>query len=135
MKLLRTNMARNIVWMIMGQGLRLIIQALYFIEMARSLGVRNYGAFIGVVAFVGIVYPFGSLGSGNLLVKNVARNRAMFSAYWGRALAITLGFGSVLVVLVVALSRFVLPAEIPLSLVAMVALSDVIGLNLITQDS
>ena len=34
--------------MILGQGLRLVIQALYFVEIARSLGVRNYGAFIGV---------------------------------------------------------------------------------------
>src|SRR5215470_17016365 len=102
MKFLRTNMARNMVWMILGQGLRLVIQALYFVEIARSLGVRNYGAFIGVVAFVGIVYPFGSVGSGNLLVKNVARDRTAFPAYWGRAIAITLTFGSVLVALVVA---------------------------------
>lgn len=126
-------MARNMVWMILGQGLRLIIQALYFVEMARSLGVRNYGAFIGVVAFIGIVYPFGALGSGSLLVKNVARDHTAFPACWGRTLAITLTFGSVLVLLALALSRFVLPAEIPLSLVAMVALSDVLGLNLITQ--
>ena len=57
--------------MTVGQGLRLVIQALYFVEIARSLGTRNYGAFISVVALVGIVFPFGSLGSGNLLVKNV----------------------------------------------------------------
>ena len=81
--LLKTALARNTVWMMGGQGLRLIIQAVYFIEMARSLGVRNYGAFIGVVAMVGIVYPFASLGSGNLLVKNVSRERSLFSVYWG----------------------------------------------------
>src|SRR5208283_3444620 len=62
-------LARNTAWMMVGQGLRLVIQALYFIEIARSLGVRNYGAFVGVVALVAIVYPFGALGSGNLLVK------------------------------------------------------------------
>src|SRR5208283_1522712 len=48
-------LARNTAWMMVGQGLRLVIQALYFIEIARSLGVRNYGAFVGVVALVAIV--------------------------------------------------------------------------------
>lgn len=133
MKLLRTKMARNSLWMILGQGLRLVIQALYFIEIAKSLGVRNYGAFIGVVALVGIVYPFGSLGSGNLLVKNVARDHSLFPVWWGRSLAITPVFGSFLSCLVLVFSRFALPAEIPWMLVAMVAVSDVIGLNLITQ--
>jgi len=135
MQLLQTKFARNSFWMILGQGLRLVIQAFYFIEIARSLGVRNYGAFVGVVALVGIVYPFGSLGSGNLLVKNVARDHALFPVCWGRVLAITLALGLLLSSLVVFLSRFALPAEVPSTLVAMVAVSDVIGLNLITQAS
>jgi O-antigen/teichoic acid export membrane protein len=119
--------------MILGQGLRLIIQALYFVEIARSLGVRNYGAFVSVVALVGIVYPFGSLGGGNLLVKNVARDASLFSVYWGRALVLTVAFGAVLTAVVLAFSRLALPQEIPLVLVAMVAASDILGLNIITQ--
>lgn len=133
MKFPKTALARNSAWMILGQGLRLIIQALYFVEIARSLGVRNYGAFIGVVALVGIVYPFGSLGSGNLLVKNVARDRSLFPSYWGRALAITATFGFVLIAVVLEISRVALPAEISVWLVAMVAVSDILGLNIITQ--
>jgi O-antigen/teichoic acid export membrane protein len=128
-----TALARNTAWMVLGQGLRLIIQALYFIEIARSLGVRNYGAFIGVVALVGIVYPFGSLGSGNLLVKNVSRDPGLFSVYWGRALAITAVFGMILFMVVVGLARFALPPEIPRLLVALIAASDIFGLNIITQ--
>src|ERR1700747_422734 len=84
-----SRLARNTVWMSMGQGLRLIIQALYFVVIARSLGAANYGAFVGVVALVGIAYPFATLGSGNLLVKNVARDPSLFSLYWGRALVTT----------------------------------------------
>ena len=133
MKFPKTVLARNTAWMTLGQAFRLVIQALYFIEIARSLGVRNYGAFIGVVALVGIVYPFGSLGSGNLLVKNVARRRSLFADYWGRALAVTAAFGTVLIVVVLAISRFALPPEIPVLLVAMVAVSDILGLNIITQ--
>ena len=43
-------LAKNTLWMLLGQGLRLVIQALYFVVIARSLGVSGYGAFIGVVA-------------------------------------------------------------------------------------
>jgi O-antigen/teichoic acid export membrane protein len=129
----KTTLARNTAWMVLGQGLRLVIQALYFVEIARSLGVRNYGAFIGVVALVGIVYPFGSLGSGNLLVKNVSRDPRLFSAYWGRALALTAVFGMILFIMVLGLAKFALPPTIPRLLVALVAASDIFGLNLITQ--
>jgi O-antigen/teichoic acid export membrane protein len=128
----KSKLARNTAWMILGQGLRLAIQALYFVEIARSLGARNYGAFIGVVALVGIVYPFGALGSGNLLVKNVSRDKSLFPLYWGRALATTAICGSLLLLVVLALSHFALPAEIPLLLVALVAASDLLGLNIIT---
>ena len=129
---LQNGLFRNTMWMFLGQGLRLIIQALYFIEIARSLGAANYGAFIGVVALVGIAFPFGALGSGNLLVKNVARDRTHFPAYWGRALATTGASSSVLFALLLALSHFVLPAAIPLRLVMLVGGADLFGLNIIT---
>jgi O-antigen/teichoic acid export membrane protein len=125
-------LARNTTWMIIGQGLRLVIQALYFVEIARSLGVRNYGAFVGVVALVAIVYPFGALGSGNLLVKNVSLDKTLFPTYWGRALVTTAICGSILLLLVMAISHFVLPPQIPLLLVLLVGASDLFGLNIIT---
>jgi O-antigen/teichoic acid export membrane protein len=128
----RTSLARNTAWMITGQGLRLIIQAVYFIEIARSLGVSNYGAFVGVVALVGVVYPFASLGSGNLLVKNVARDTRLFAAYWGRALTLTSCFGTILFLAVCLVSHFLLPPAIPRLLVVMVAAADIFGLSVIT---
>jgi O-antigen/teichoic acid export membrane protein len=125
-------LARNTAWMILGRGLGLIIQAAYFIEIARSLGVSNYGAFVGVVALVGIVWPFASVGGSNLLIKNVSRDKSLFALYWGRALTTTAAFGSLLIVFVLLLSLFVLPRQIPLLLVALVAASDILALNVVT---
>jgi O-antigen/teichoic acid export membrane protein len=124
-------LARNTLWMTLGQGLRLAIQALYFTLMARCLGVSNYGAFVGVVALVGIVFPFGSLGSGNLLIKNVSRDKRLFATYWGTALGVTSIVSLILVVMVLAISRFALPAEIPLRLVLLVALADLLGFSIV----
>lgn len=128
----KTALVRNTTWMIAGQGFRLLIQAAYFVEIARSLGVANYGAFVGVVALVGIVSPFAPLGGGNLLIKNVALDRHLFPEYWGRSLALTGCCGLVLLALVCLVSHLVLPAEIPLALVAFVAASDIFGMNVIT---
>src|SRR5580658_2011013 len=128
----RTPLSRNTAWMVTGQGIRLVIQAAYFVEIARSLGVSNYGAFVGVIALVGVVYPFASLGGGNLLVKNVARDKRMFAAYWGRALTLTACFGAILFLAVCMVSHFVLPPAIPRLLVAMVAAADIFGLSVIT---
>jgi O-antigen/teichoic acid export membrane protein len=128
----RSVLARNTLWMVSGQGLRLVIQAIYFTVIARSLGANNYGAFIGVVALVGIVYPFGMLGSGNLLVKNVARDKSLFAKYWGQALLVTLLSTSFFFIVVAFLSHLLLPAAIPFRLVMLVGGADLFGLSTIT---
>ena len=129
---LKSKLARNTVWMLLGVVLRLLIQAVYFIAIARTLGASNYGAFIGVLALVGMAVPFGDLGTGNLLVKNVSRDKTRFATCWGRALVTTMASGSVLILVVLLLSHFVLPANIPIRLVFLVSVSDVFGLNIIT---
>jgi len=129
---LKSALTRNTLWMISGHGLRLVIQAVYFTVIARSLGPNNYGAFVGVVALVGIASPFGMLGSGNLLVKNVSRNKDVFAEYWGQALAITAISTTILFTAIVLLSHFLLPGSIPVSLVILVAGADLFGFSLIT---
>lgn len=126
------KLARNTLWMSGGQGLKLLIQAVFFTVIARSLGVGNYGSFVGVVALVGILYPFGSLGSGNLMIKSVAIDKTKFSTAWGAALITTILSGAVLIAIVVSIAHFVLPPIIPIRLVLLVAISDILGLSLIT---
>ncbi|MBI1920746.1 MAG: oligosaccharide flippase family protein [Geobacter sp.] len=118
------QLARNTFWMFLGQGLRTFIQAGCFILVARALGAQGYGSFIGVVALVGILAPFSSMGSGNLLIKNVARNASSFGICWGNALCMILISGTLLLVAVIALAQLVLPAAIPVSLVFAVAAAD-----------
>jgi O-antigen/teichoic acid export membrane protein len=127
---LKSSLARNTGWMLIGQGLRLVIQALYFTMIARSLGPSKYGAFVGVVGFVSLFSPFGSLGSGFLLIKNVARDPAQFSGNWGRALSTTFLSSSILFALAALLSHFVLPVTIPIRMVLFVGASDLLGFSI-----
>jgi O-antigen/teichoic acid export membrane protein len=68
-------------------------------------------------------------------VKSVARNRESFSEMWGRALITTTCCGGILIGVVLLLAHLVLPSAIPFRLVLSVAISDLLGLNLITITS
>ena len=119
-------LARNTLWMILGQGVRILVQFAYFVLIARLLHRDGYGAFAGAVALVAVLAPFAGWGSSNLLVKNVARDPACFRRYWGRALIVSCCSAGLLTLLVLALAFVVLPRSVPLSIVLWVAISDLL---------
>ena len=116
--------------MLVGQGFKLLIQALYFTVIARCLGAQNYGAFVGVVGLVGILLPFATLGSGFLLIKNVSRDKRQFRENCGCALLTTFLSAATLFGVVVLVSNVLLPAKIPMRLVMMVAAADLFGTSI-----
>ena len=116
--------------MFLGQGLRVLIQAAYFVVIARSLGVQSYGSFVGVTALMAVVAPFVGNGAASLLVKNVSRDHSLFPEYWGNGILTILTSGAVLSLLALGVGRFALPRSIPTFLIAVICLSDVILLPL-----
>jgi O-antigen/teichoic acid export membrane protein len=127
----KNSLLRNTLWMLLSQGLRLILQAGYFVIIARALGAEQYGAFVGVTAFVAIAAPFATLGGGNLLIKNVSRNRAVFAEYWGNALLLMAAASVGLAVLLIALAPWFLPATISPVLLLLALVADLVFFRLI----
>lgn len=125
-RLSQNALARNTLWMLLAQGMRLVLQAGYFVIIARVLGPEQYGAFVGATAAIAILAPFASLGGGNLLIKNVSRNKALFAQYWGNALLMIVVSGFGLFALVLAIAPAILPKTIPLLLIVLVCLTDLI---------
>ena len=121
-----STLSRNTSWMLLGQGGRLVIQAIYFILMARNLGPHQYGAFIAVTAAASIVSPFVGNGIGSLMIKNVARDRSVFAEYWGNSLLMTFVSGTPLTVGVALACLSLLPSSIPAVVVLQVVVSDVL---------
>jgi O-antigen/teichoic acid export membrane protein len=119
-------LARNSGWMFMGFGLRVVAQTGYFVLLARALGPREYGEFVAITALISIVAPFAGMGAGNLLIKNVARDRTVFAEAWGNALTVLAASGGLLLVAILLIVRFVLPDSIPWSLIVLVSVSDLI---------
>jgi len=97
-KLRTSPLAHNAGWMLLGQGSNLVLQATYFVFLARLLGVREYGVFVGAFAFTGIAMPYSSLGSGLLFVRYVGIDHKQFAPYWGNILLSTLLAGSTLTI-------------------------------------
>jgi O-antigen/teichoic acid export membrane protein len=88
-KLRRNRISRNASWIFVGQGANLLLQAGYFILLARLLGVREYGVFAGAFAVVNLVTPYSALGAGMLFMRYVTTDRTKAAIYWGNSLAIT----------------------------------------------
>jgi hypothetical protein len=126
LKIRDSLIVKNTLWMLIGHGLRTILQAAYFILLARAVGAAGYGAFIGVSALVAILAPFASLGSGNILVKHVARDPSVFDKYWGNALLLTLVSGGMLLAALLVTSRFALPSSIAMLLIVTIGVADLL---------
>ncbi len=128
-QLLQKAFVRDSLWMLLSRALKAIIQTVYFMLVARSLGAEGYGVFEGVKAIWAIVFPFVGFGMGEVMVQNVSRNHAQFPTEWGRALqAIVI---SVLIALVTLfpLTVLLLPGVNP-TFILLLLLADLIGLKL-----
>ena len=91
--------ARNAGWMMAGQGTSVLLQAAYFVILARLLGAEQYGIFAGAFALTSLAAQFSPLGSGTVFLRYVSHDRAAFSGYWANILLVTIGFGGAITLL------------------------------------
>jgi O-antigen/teichoic acid export membrane protein len=120
-----SGLVRDTGHLAMGQGLRLVIQAAYFVLIARTLGPDKYGAFVAIVALAAIFGPFSGLGTNNLFVKNVRSRKRTAEVCWGNGLAATMVSGAVFSCLILGINS-VLRLRMPFSVVVAVCISDLL---------
>lgn len=125
------SLVRNTLWMLLAKFLKMIVQAAYFVMIARTLGAQQYGLFASLTALAAIISPFATWGSGDVLIKNVSRNRALFKEYWGNALLMIFTSSSVLIALVMLIAPAILPEETSPLLIFLVFLSDLLFLKIL----
>jgi O-antigen/teichoic acid export membrane protein len=126
-----SGLGKNMLWAILGFVLRLILQATYFVIIARCLGVKEYGGFIAVAAMASMISPVVSLGTGSLLVKHVSRDKNQFAECWGNCLALTLSSGLAFVIVAVSLCSLWLPHSISVFTVLFICVADLIFVRLL----
>lgn len=106
------------------------MQAGYFVLIARTLGANNFGMFMGVSALAVILNPFSTLGSADILIRDVSRDRSLFREGWANALLTTAVSGSFLITLALLTSLYIFPQKIPPLAILLILASDLVGLAL-----
>ena len=130
--LARRTLVRNTLWGLVGQGLGTLIRAAYFVVIASSLGAEEYGAFAAVLAAGSILGPLAPLGTGSVLVQNVARDPTRFPSAWGNSILVTLVTGTGLTLLLAAAHGWAFPPSIPLTLVILTAVAELLMSSLVS---
>ena len=129
---LKNHVVQDIFWVFFARLCKLLAQTFYFIVIARVLGAKDYGSFIGVTSLASIVFPFIALGSEHLLVKYVATNQSLFRTYWGNSLLILIINSSFLTgVLLLFASLFFPVNHISLQTILLILLADLLCLSLL----
>jgi O-antigen/teichoic acid export membrane protein len=130
-KIRQSVLARNSAWTFAGQGTSLVIQALYFVALARLLGSSQYGVFVGATALATMVSQYASMGSGLVFLRYVSPNRTQFAEYWGNVLLCTLTISIVLVLGIQALGPHLVNRE-SASILLLVAIGECLCVQLTT---
>ncbi|MGF1589616.1 MAG: polysaccharide biosynthesis C-terminal domain-containing protein [Pleurocapsa sp.] len=110
--------------------LRLVVQGVYFVILARSFAPEKYGAYVGIVAIIAIFIPFANWGSGEILVQEASRNHSLFKDYWGAAILKSFVMGSILIGLVLIIYSFIPIENISMAIVFFTALANLIFFKL-----
>ena len=124
-RLRQSTLARNAAWIFAGQGFSFVIQALYFVFLARLLNANQYGVLAGAVALVTVVSQYSTMGSGLTLVRYVSQDQQRFPEYWGNVLMSTALYGSLVVLILHFTGHWLVGAE-SASLLTLIAFSDCI---------
>ncbi|MEA5542669.1 flippase [Limnoraphis robusta Tam1] len=128
--ILEKPLFRGTLWMLGSRVIGIAMQAGYFVLIARTLGANNFGMFMGVSALAVILNPFSTLGSADLLIRDVSRDRSLFREGWANALLTTAVSGSCLIILALLTALYIFPQKIPPLAILLILASDLVGLAL-----
>jgi O-antigen/teichoic acid export membrane protein len=128
----RSTIASNAAWILAGQGFSFVMQAVYFILLARLLDPTQYGVLAGAVALVAVVSQYSTMGSGLILLRYVCQDQKRFPEYWGNVLLSTAVYGSLIVLALTLVGHWLVGSE-SASLLTLIAFSDCICGQLTTS--
>ncbi len=92
----RHRLAQNTVLATGWQGIRVALQAVWVVLLARAIGPGGYGSFAGMAGLAAAIGSLTGLGFGMLMIQDASRDREHFAVAWKRALYLALASGVLL---------------------------------------
>ena len=120
------RLARSTLVILSGLGVRVLLQGLLVVVLARALGATGYGHFVSWLAVTAGLAPLAGMGALTLVVRDVGRNATAVRDSFGSALR---GVAASFVPLFAAglvIGALVLPDSSALAGLSMVAVSDLL---------
>lgn len=129
------QLVKDSAWIFSGQIFNIFLSVVYFIILARTLGSGDYGNFLAVTSLAGLLHPFSGLGSENLIIRSVSRDRGLLGLAWGNALFLIAVSSLPLTLLGGIISSLFLPKEITAVIYISIFLAETIGLKVVISSS
>ena len=126
------SLVRHSLWELLAKAINLTCQAAYFTVIVRVLGTTNYGSFVAVASLAALIFPFANLGSGDVLIQQVSREKKVFPTYWGNTLLIVFGASLLLATIACFGSTIIFAGEIDLQAIGAILVADLTGISIFT---
>lgn len=110
-------------WLFAAQALRAILQATYFLLLARGLGSSGLGQIAATLAVTALLLPFASLGSGSVMIMQTARQPSVVRTSWGNTI-LTTSVGGLFLIIVVTLALPLLIPQLDVRVVLLLAIAE-----------
>ena len=107
----RQTIFKNTFWLILSEIVSKLLFFILLILIARYLGVKEYGVFSFVFAFVSFFSIFVDSGFNILIVREVVRDKSLIKNYTGNIITIKLILGVIIFIVVMAMTQLL--AETP----------------------
>jgi len=124
-RILRSKLAGSTAIITIGNATRLLLGAVTFVIVARTLGTEQFGTFATVVAVAFIASPFSGCGSDVLIVRRVSREPEQFPAGLLTGLAFLAVSAPVLILIYVIATRLIVGAAATIPLLLLVGIADI----------
>jgi O-antigen/teichoic acid export membrane protein len=113
-------------------GIRLAVQALYFVVLARYLGVHQFGVFSGIWVLCGFLATFAGMGFPVLAFRTAAVSPAETANCAARGLQVMALTALPLSFMVISISTAAFPASPSVAVLAFMALSEIVLVPVLT---
>lgn len=113
------------------QGVRIGMQAVWVVAIARALGPAGYGEFAGIAGLAAVLGAFSGLGLGLLMYQEVARDPATFARRWRQSVVLVLVTGVAFAATFPWISNVSLGQSAPVILL-LIAVSEVVCTPVVT---
>lgn len=126
------SLARSTLVVMAWNATRLLVQFIWIIMLARTLGASGYGTFSGISGLATALSGVVGLGLGLRLYRDVARNPSLFGVRWAQSMRVMWLSAVLLTTTFITIGTITFPSA-PWTLITSIAVAELIATPIVHQ--